>query len=557
MLNAAVLIILSCCWLIPEHLPPWYAFHTETPAFVASIVGLVACVWRAPPSMRIPNGFAWSAVLLASVFVQWTTGRVVYGGDAWVATTYLLVFTFAWLWAYQWSLSEESSEVLTAISLFLVFVGLATAFQIFLQWLQVTQLFAGWVLDPLPNGRPRANLGQPNQAATTLVMAMVASALLCARNRIGYGVCWLLVLVLVAAAALTQSRTALLSTVVVALSFLTFTYGSTVGLRDKFFVALWLLLFLGAAWAFSNVDLGNQSAALKSEQFTTAGTRPLIWRQLSLAVMERPWLGWGWLQLASAHQFGGITFPGVEQATYAHDIVLDSLVMLGIPTTVLLVLMALKWLAGRWQLMSLSPEARWSVALLSPVLIHSMLEYPHAYSYYLMLAGILVGVMDASTQRVNARIMLLSKQAMTAIAAVWVLVLAAMGYEYFQAEEDFRVNRFENRRIGPPIVDYMPPHLIFLTQLGEQARAMRLRAVRGMPAEDVNLLHRVAKRYSWGPIEFRAALALGLNGQPEAATERLRVIKSIFAEDIYEEARENFQRLGNEKYPELQSVAMP
>lgn len=542
---------------MPEHFPPWYAFHTEIPAFVASIFGLAACVWRAPPSIHIPNGFAWSALLLASVLVQWATGVVVYGGDAWVAMAYILVFTFAWLWAYQWSVKEGSQEVLTAISLLLVFVGLATVLQIFAQWLQVDQLFAGWVLDSPPNGRPRANLGQPNQAATTMVMAMVASAVLCARGRIGYGVCWVLVLVLMAAATLTQSRTALLSAMVIAASFLSFTHGSTVSLRSKFFVAIWLLLFLGAAWAFTNVDLGDQSALLTSEQISNPGTRPLIWRQLSLAALERPWFGWGWLQLASAQQFGGISFHGVEQANYAHNIILDSLVMLGIPATVLLVLMALLWLAGRWQLFRMSSDAMWAVALLLPVLVHSMLEFPHAYSYYLMLAGILVGVMDASTQRVHARIFLFSRHAMTAIAAVWMLLLVAMGYEYFQAEEDFRVNRFENRRIGPPIVDYMPPHLIFLTQLGEQARAMRLRAVRGMPAEDVALLHRVAKRYSWGPIEFRAALALGLNGHPEAATERLRVIKSIFAEDIYEEARENFQRLGSEKYPELQSVVMP
>jgi hypothetical protein len=50
---------------------------------------------------------------------------------------------------------------------------------------------------------------------------------------------------------------------------------------------------------------------------------------------------------------------------------------------------------------------------------------------------------------------------------------------------------------------------------------------------------------------------LALNGRPEDATGRLRVIKNLFDQDIYEEARDNFLLMGDEKYPELKRVRMP
>jgi O-antigen ligase len=557
MLNAAVLLLLSCCWIIPEHLPPWYAFHTEVPAFAASAVGMVALLGRATSPVKIPPALGWHFLLVVLVAAQWLTGRIAFGGDAWVAIAYIGVFSVAWIWVQHWAQKDGSQEVLLAISILLIFVGLATSFQLLAQWLHVDHLFGGWVLDPLPNGRPRANLGQSNQAATTLVMAMVATGYLFSRNRIKLNVAWVLVLVLVWAATTTQSRTALLSIAVVGLGFCVFVRGSSVSWHSRTSVLLWVLWSVGAMWIFASIDLLDQSAALSSEQVASVGTRPLLWCQFIDAVLDQPWLGWGWLQVATAQQTGSLVFPGTEQANYTHNVLLDGLVMLGIPATGLLIVMVLWWLFRKGSDLCRSLDALWCLALATPILVHSMLEFPHAYSYYLVLLGILIGVMDACSRTVDARLFHLHKLAVVGVAGVWLTLLATLGYEYTQAEEDFRVNRFENRRIGPQIADYKPPKLLFLTQLDGLARAMRLRAVRNMSIEDVELLQRVAKRYTWGPLEFRAAMALALNGRPGDATVRLQVIKSLFSQDIYEEARDNFQLLGDDKYPELKHVILP
>jgi O-antigen ligase len=551
------LFVLSMCWLVSEHFPPWYAFHTEVPAFAAVFIGLVASISQRLSSFRIPSGVAGVAALLAVVGVQWASGLMVYGGDAWVAVAYVAVFGLAWLWAYNWVYAGSKQIVLVAICYCLICIALVTSLQVFAQWLQVDQWFDGWVLERLPQGRPRANLGQPNQAATTLVMAMVAAGALFAHQRISYGVACLLVVVFELAAVLTQSRTALLSATVIAIGFLAFARGRKLGLRVNASVIIWLATFMSIAWVFASQDFMIGAPSLNSEQITQIGTRPLIWRQLCLAVLEKPWFGWGALQLAGAQQLGGANFPGTEQANYAHNILLDSLVMLGIPITIAILGAMLWWFFRRWKHLHNSAEGMWSVALLMPIIVHAMLEYPHAYAYYLVLAGLLIGLIDASTFGTEDQVFSVSRGVVVCISVTWLALLLLLGREYMLAEEDFRMNRFENRRIGPPQTDYQPPRLIFLTQLSDQARAMRLRAVRSMPPEDVDTLDRVAKRYTWGAIQFRAALALALNGRPDEAGNRLRVIKSLFAEDIYAEARDNFLRLAEEQYPELKLVTVP
>lgn len=505
----------------------------------------------------MPSGVVLCLLLVASAGIQWACGLITYGGDAWVAAAYILVFAIAWLWAHQWVRFELRHNLLDAIAVFLVCVGLGTTFQLLAQWLHVESGFSDWVLDALPTGRARANLGQPNQAATAVVMATIAAGFLYARGQINLVVVWCLAFMFILATTVTQSRTALLSAAVITVGFGVMTKQHRTGTAAKISVALWLMLLWGAAWAFANVGVGEYSSSVNSQALATSGTRPLIWHQLVQAVLERPWFGWGWLQIATAHQAGSMGYPGSEQVNYSHNIVLDSLVMLGIPTTVALFFAIVAWLLYRGKALVQSSQASWAVAMLAPFLVHSMLELPHAYAYYLMLAGMLVGYIDAITEQPHSWILCVSRSVLTALAVVWFSLLIAMGREYFLAEEDFRVNRFENRRIGPPMPDYKPPELLFLTQLGDLAHAMRLRATPNMPVQDINTLVNVAKRYTWGPVQFRAALALGLNGRPEEATQRLAVIKNLFDNDVYQEARENFVQLRVEKYPVLGAVALP
>lgn len=557
MLSNLAIFLLALSWIVADHFPPWFTFHTEVPAFIASIFGIISCYFHSQRTLIVPHAVFICFTLVGVAILQFLAGLLYYAGDAWIVSIYLTLFATAWFWGNVWRKTSGSLQVINVLALMFVFVGLATALQLFAQWLGIEQVFADWILEKIPDGRPRANIGQSNQAATTLVVAMISSAFLYAKNKICLNTVSSLIIMLVMAMTVTQSRTALLSVIAVAGGFLFFTRKAKDLNLIRLFVILWVVICFATAWIFSVADFGDSSALIGVQQMTSTGTRPLIWRQMLAAIMERPWFGWGWLQIPAAQQAGAIYFPGAEQTNYAHNIILDALVMLGIPLALTLLFVAIRGLCKRARFAMLSVDAKWAIALTTPIVVHSMLELPHAYAYFLVPAGLLFGVFDASTDQVNHRVLEMPRKALLLFIMLWITTLLYLGFEYMQSEEDFRVNRFENRRIGERASTYSIPKLVMLTQFDELLKAMRLRAAPNMRIEDVNLLAAVSKRYSWAALHFRTAVALGLNGRPEEATRQLRVIKSIFPEDIYNEAKINYKNLATEKFLVLEQVQIP
>ncbi len=557
-MNRLILLILALCWFVPDHFPPWTSFHTEAPAFLLSALILLAS-WRGrAATIDIPLAVSFPFALAFIALIQWACGMLIFGGDALVVCMYLATFSAAWFWGYHWvAHGSPTDDLLDSVSLLLLLVGLVSAFQVLAQWLHVEDVFNGWVLDGLVNGRPRGNVGQPNQAATILMMGSVGAAVLRLRRRIRASVMWSGLLVLLIAITLTQSRTALLSaSVLVVLYVLTASHATYSALKRRHVVLWWLLLF-GAAWLYANKNVVGTIAPVDGNQLVAIGTRPLIWKQLLIALLEHPWAGWGWLQISTAQQFGVLELAGTEQTNYAHNIVLDMLLMLGLPVAGVMFAVAGAWFWSRWTAITGSAKVRSGFFILIPFLVHAMLEFPHAYAYFLVLVGLLLGAIDAWSSSVKSATFSIGKSTILVIFAMWGTLLFAVGYEYFSAEEDFRINRFENRKLGETPADYSPPKLILLTQLRDQGKAMRLRAEPNMKAEDIEILVRVSKRYSWAPIQFRTALALALNGRPIEATQQLRTLKGLFGEDIYLEAKESFIRLEKEKYPQLGLVPLP
>lgn len=557
-MKSITLIALAFSWLVPDHFPPWTAFHTEVPAFAAAALALGVC-WRWNVlTIKLPAACLLLVAWALLAFLQWATGLIAYGGDALLASIYIVTLASAWLWGYQWVATGQKIDLMWSISIFLVLIALLTAFQVFAQWLRVEVVFDGWVLDGLRNGRPRANVGQPNQAATILLMGAVGAAVLRHRMRIGSPVMWCTALLLGGAITLTQSRTALLAAVLLSALFFGFARPTKDDPLKRSSVLLWLcLLVCAAAWFPSLKWDATSDGTVGIDQMVSIGTRPLIWKQLITGLFESPWVGWGWLQVPAAQQAGALVFAGSEQTNYAHNAVLDLFIYVGIPAACVVFGVAGVWCWRRAPRVLVSKNAAPAFLVLVPFLVHCLLEFPHTYAYFLVVAGLLLGSIDAWTEGGNPKVVIVPKWAFAVFIALWVPLLAATGYEYLQAEEDFRVNRFENIRLGETPPEYSPPKLLLLTQLGDMLKAMRLRAKPGMTTEELETLVNSSKRYSWAKLQFRTALSLGLNNRPLEATQQLRVIKGLFAADIYEEAKENWLRLQTDQYPELRKVELP
>lgn len=546
------LFVLLLSFLVPEHFPPWTAYHTEVPAFAAVVLALVLC-WRAA-SRRVPLAGAALPIglLVASVLLQLALGQLRYAGDAWVTVAYLLAFLAAAWWGQQWAEKTSPQQLVFALAVFLLLAGMLVEFQMLAQWLQVEARFSGWVIDKPPDGRPYGNLGQPNQAATLLVMASVALVLLQVLGKVRRRVAWPVLLFLAWGIVLTQSRTALLSSFLLTIGLLA--TAPAHWSRAKVSTVIWLVGIMVGTGVLQIVPWGTSATA---SSLTSVGLRPLMWRQLLAALAESPWVGWGWLQIATAQQAGASLVPGVEQTNYAHNAILDLLLVVGIPAggALLLWLLLTCW---RHASRILAHEGILSLAyVLVPFLVHTMLEFPHAYAYYLVLVGVIIGAMEQWTCVLSDRRIVISRAALGVLAVSLTVLYLSLAVDYAGVEEDFRVNRFENRRLGSTPVDYRPPTVRLLTQYGELLAAMRLRAAPDMQSEDLALLQRVSQRFSWAPLYFRTALALGLNGQAELAQAQLNKIKVMYTAEIYEDARDNWLRMQRDQYPQLARITLP
>jgi hypothetical protein len=63
--------------------------------------------------------------------------------------------------------------------------------------------------------------------------------------------------------------------------------------------------------------------------------------------------------------------------------------------------------------------------------------------------------------------------------------------------------------------------------------------------------------YEPGPTQRRYARALALNGQPGVAARQLQILRRIWGERAYAQARAQVEALAATKYPELRQLSLP
>lgn len=549
---------LAMSWLVPHHLPPWTAYHTEAPAFFAAALVAVALL-VSNTKVRFESIPIVAVGLALLAWIQWATGLVSYAGDAWVATAYCGLFTIAWYWSDFTQVKGGAGEFIKHLQVVLLGVGLLVAFQLLSQALLIHDQFGDLILEPIPGGRSRANVGQPNQAATTIVLAIISGCALHAQKVVRGPILAVTLIVLTMALTTTQSRTGLLSSTVSFFFLLWVGRSGRIPIRYKLWALLWVISTQIAAWVYARSAANLLSSpALSADALMSSGTRPVLWGQFVLSIIERPFLGWGWAHISTAQQFGALSFPSSEQTNYAHNIILDAFVMFGIPIGIMAIAAVTIWFWMRWMEYRFDKHRAWVFALLLPLAIHSMLEFPHAYAYFLLLIAALMGALksrdgseiDGTGVRVN-RVVVVS------VGLFWIIIIGVLAREYSLVEEDFRINRFENRRIGITSPDYHVPKLYILTQLSDLLRAMRLRATPNMNIDEVLLLERISGRYSWAPLMFRSILANALNGRSAVASRQLLVLRSLFPLPVYEEAINSIEVMADREYPQLRYMQIP
>lgn len=546
------LLLLS--WLSPLHVMPWLSWHNEVLAAFAVMAGCAGALFaarRLPAAgqVLVPTLALLPLLVLAVALLQFLAGRIYFTGSLLVIAAYALLAAAA-ATAGHAAAARGSTRALDALA----GVMLAAAL---LQWLvagsQVFALWSGadWVTRISYLTRAGGNLAQPNHAAALFLLGLCGAAWLRSTAQAGKAVTALVFVLLASGLAMTQSRSGLLALGALTLGVLLRREalgGRRTALAALGYLALVLLLY--RAWPEFATWYWKQPA--DAVNYTTSG-RLEMWAQLLQALQMRPWFGWGVMQVAQAQNAVADRFDLVLTASYSHNVLLDIALWAGLPALGLLLWAVAAWLLPRLR-QARSAQACFCIAPALVLLVQSMFEFPYAYLYFLVPAFFALGALDAVVGRGAG--LRLPRGAAAALLAVFTGMYAWAAVEYVAIEEDFRVARFEALRVGATPVQYEPPKVVLLTQLGAMLHATRLQPRPGMPAAELAQLEAVALFYPWGNTSFRHLTALALNGRMDEARRQLQALRALHGAKTHEAILQSLDELA-QQHPVLRQLLAP
>lgn len=495
-------------WLLPNHYRPWIAFHSDTWIAGSLLIAFAAATWRLSRPMTIHHITFGIALTIGLPWLQFGLGIISYAGVAWISSAYLLGLCLALLLGARW---EEVSPGQLGDALFLS-IGIASVVLVGLQlqqWLQVDGLEL-WRLSGGPE-RPSANIGQPNQLATLLLWGVLAAAWGLIRGRISGWVTCMMVAYLLFGISLTGSRTAWIGValLVVATWWWRHLWRSTslpwiaTGLACYF-----VLCVVAQGWWQTLNGMASSDVVRMSGEL-----RPLAWVVFLDAVWQRPWFGYGWNQTALAQLTASSEHPPLHVVfSYAHNLFLDLVLWCGIPLGLLMSAGLVGWFWKRLRAVQ-SAENALLILFLLVVANHAMLELPLYYAYFLLPAGLVMGMLNT---RQGARpVMYLSHWASWLLWLTATMLLALLVRDYSRVEPSYENLRFEWLHIK--VAPIGPPDVLLLTQWHDFVQYARYEPETGINQAELNKMRQIPELFSGTLFLHKYASTLALNQHPEEA----------------------------------------
>jgi O-antigen ligase len=274
-----------------------------------------------------------------------------------------------------------------------------------------------WIAPIRTAGRAAGNLRQPNQLAMLLMLSTVAWMVLSAvREHKEIATTpgpWLLAAWLGAGIALTGSRTGLLGLATIALWCLA-DRGLARAVRWHGAAAVaGCLLAMAAMWWAQQMGIGtfHLENQIQSGGDLTSSRLGVLANALRMAA-DHPWAGVGWGNFNFVWTLTPFANRSGAFFDHTHNLPLNLVVELGMPLA-LLVMGGMLWALWASRRAWIHPDpasrmlARGALMMLVLLGLHSMLEYPLWYSYFLLPAAFLLGLfiqLGAPPKAANASI---------------------------------------------------------------------------------------------------------------------------------------------------------
>ncbi len=434
------LALVGLMWVLPflhvSHAYPITTFYQEWWSGLLGVLAMVLLVERSYwEKLEVPRIAQLPLALIVVVLLQWLLGRVAYFDQALLYVMYLLFAMLLMLLGARLRdrLGLQKLSHLLAIALLIgaelnAFVGVLQHFS----WHTIFDAVVIAKMSAVVYG----NLAQPNHFANYIALGMVSLGFLFQQKKIKSGYAALLAVPMLFVMTMSASRSSWLYLLLMVLMAWWWSRRD-VSLKpllrySVLLIAGFGLMHLVVQMQVMTTETGSvNTVARLLDHEETGNIRLYLWHEAGLMFMHSPLLGVGFGQFAWQHFQ---LLPELRQSNIlglynnAHNLIFQLAAEAG--AIGLLILFAS---LGAWgyAIRRVKPGAEhwWGYAILGVLAIHSLLEYPLWYSYFLAVAAVLLGVFDETRYQLKLRFIGRMLMVFTLLMGLVMLLQLMLGYK--------------------------------------------------------------------------------------------------------------------------------
>lgn len=529
LINMNILILFSAFLFVfsilnPIHFNPWPSFLSEIICYISFLLLLIFNLIE-KISKKILIIFSFSLIPI----VQFFFGKVYYFSIAFLSFLYITSFGLMVLVGYNLSIHQnyqKKKSLMVYVSYLYIFICLCSSVIAIIQWLNLsynTQYIAAMV-----GNRPFANLAQPNHLATLLSMGGIGCFYLYEKKQLNNYFLTTFILFFIFVVALTQSRTTWIFLLVLIIVIVYKRKIINFRLNNNLIV-MWSCIYVLCVLTipFLSEFLSSYFNIIKTtdviERATTGYLRFEIWSQSVRAIIEKPWFGYGWNQTSAAQYAVLERYSGREWFSSAHNIVLDIIIWNGVILGGLITLyFSLTYLICL--IKNRKIETVFASLMILPILIHSFLEYPFKYVYFLLPAGLFWGVMISELDLKNIKVRPICFKV---IAVLGFVVLGCIFKEFNESiDNNVAANTYEmNERVDQFELAY-PVYI--LDEFKYRSQWFALNPYTKLSKNDLDGIGKMVSLHLTPYDLLKYAKILSYNGYQKEAFSQLKILEILY-----------------------------
>lgn len=364
-----ILLLFNIAWLYPFHYAPWHTAENEF------FILLIPCLLLFPITQykKLKLKLKVNELIFIPIFIIFISIIHFTFVDGYFLENLILISIYSIFiiilifYSYIYSNEKNIYFLLKVI----ITTGFFNGLIIVLQKLDYQSIF---ILEHYGNKRFYANIGQPNHISTLFLIGIASSLILFKKNMISKIMFLAIASIFTYFIFLTGSRTGFLTLLLFLLWSLFFE-------KDKIRSNISIFAYLIVFYIFlSMVFSQNSRNKINTVADTANDSRLSLWSDSVGSIITKPFIGYGINGVRGSRLYSNLDF--INPYTSSHNFILDSMLWFGCFGGLILIVyifrVVLKAIISR-------DYNGYIILFLIPFSLHSLLEYPFRYLYFLVI----------------------------------------------------------------------------------------------------------------------------------------------------------------------------